>query len=139
MSANEQNTQHVALSPEDVAGWLSSWGNMPIVQNYLATGNPQWGVIAHVQQTADIADDFLLYIPHNADGSFDAKNLHITLVTGNPVVESVKKAPYVSPDDVGFWQTFEGQLKDALKGAGQIAQWVVIGLLALVALQVLRK
>jgi len=139
MSKNEYNTTHVALTPDDVAGWLDSWGDMPIVRNYLATGNPQWGVIAHVQQTADIADDFLLYIPHNADGSFDPRNLRITLVTGNPVVESVKKAPYVSPDDVGFWEQFQRQFKDAMGDAADILKWAAIGVVALVALQVLRK
>jgi hypothetical protein len=139
MSANEYNTTHVGLTPGQVVEWLDSWGDMPIVRNYLATGAPQWGVIAHVQQTADIADDFLLYLPHDAEGNFDPRNLRITLVTGNPVVESVKKAPYVSPDDIGFWDTFQNQLKDALGDAADLLKWVAIGAVALVALQVLRK
>lgn len=139
MSATEQNTQAQALTPAEVLEWLDTWGDMPKVQAYLATGAPEWGIIARVQQTADIFDDFLLYIPHLQPGVIDPRNLHITLVTGNPVVESVNKAPYVSPDDVGFWEQFQRQLKDTLGGAGDILKWAAIAIVGIVALQVLRK
>jgi len=139
MSATEYNTTHVGLTPAEVVDWLDSWGDMPKVQAYLASGNPEWGIIVRVQQTADVFDDFLLYIPHLQPGVIDPRNLRITLVTGNPVVESVNKAPYVSPDDVGFWEQFQRQLKDTLGDAGDILKWGAIAVLALVALQVLRK
>lgn len=127
MTATETNTQHVALTSDEVKDWLYTWGNLPLVQSYLASGHPTYGIIAHVKQFADVYDDFLLYIPENPQGVWNPANLHIILVTGNPIVESVNKAPYVSPDDVGFWQTFQNQLGDALKNAGSFLEWAIIG------------
>jgi hypothetical protein len=127
MATTEYNTQHVALTADQVQQWLTSWGNLSSVQSYLATGHPTYGIIVHVQQTADRFDDFLLYIPENPTGVWNPANLHIILVTGNPLVDSVNRAPYVSPDDVGFWQTFQNQLDDALKNAGSFLEWAIIG------------
>jgi hypothetical protein len=127
MAATEYNTQHVALTSDEVSDWLDSWGNLPVVQSYLTSGHPTYGIIVHVKQFSDVYDDFLLYIPENPQGVWNPANLHIILVTGNPIVESVNKAPYVSPDDVGFWQTFQNQLDDALKSAGSFLEWAIIG------------
>lgn len=127
MAATEATTQHIALTTDEVLEWLDTWGNLPMVQSYLATGHPTYGIIVRVKQTSDTYDDFLLYIPENPQGVWNPANLHIILVTGNPIVESVNKAPYVSPDDVGFWQTFQNQLRDALKGVASFLEWAIIG------------
>lgn len=137
--ASEVTTQHVALSPDEVQQWLSSYGTLPKVQAYLASGQPPYGIIVHVQQTSDIYDDFLLYIPENPIGVWNPANLHVVLVTGNPIVDSVNKAPYTSPDDVGFWQTFQNQLGAALSTAGTYLEWAVIGLIAYAVIQFTRK
>lgn len=127
MATTEYNTQHIALTSDQVKDWLDSYGNQTKVVSYLSSGQPTYGIIVRVQQTSDIYDDFLLYIPENPQGVWNPANLHIVLVTGNPIVESVNKAPYVSPDDVGFWQTFQNQLGDALKSAGTFLEWAIIG------------
>lgn len=127
MAATETNTQHIALTPDQIIDWLDTWGSIPAVQSYLATGHPTYGIIAHVKQTPDVYDDFLLYIPENPTGVWNPANLHIILVTGNPIVESVNKAPYVSPDDIGFWDTFKKQLDDTFKGINSIMEWAIIG------------
>jgi hypothetical protein len=134
MAATEYNTQHVALTADQVQDWLESFGSLPIVQSYLSTGQPPYGIIAHVRQTADMWDDFLLYIPENPTGVWNPANLHIVLVTGNPIVESVNKAPYVSPDDIGFWETFKNQLDETFKDVGSIMEWAIIGGIVLAVL-----
>lgn len=134
MAATEYNTQHVALTPDEVPEWLDTWGNLPKVQTYLATGQPPYGIIVRVQQTADRYDDFLLYIPENPQGVWNPANLHIVLVTGNPIVESVNKAPYVSPDDIGFWGNFQKELDGVLSKAGTFLEYALIGGIVLAVL-----
>ena len=127
MTATETNTQHYALTSDEVRDWLDSWGNIPKVRAYLASGQPPYGIIVNVRQTADIFDDFLLYIPENPQGVWNPANLHIVMVTGNPIVESVNKAPYVSPDDIGFWGNFQNELDGVLKKAGTFLEYALIG------------
>lgn len=139
MTQEQQNALAIGLTPDQVKDWLDTWGNQPKVQNYLATGLPEYGIIVHVQQTADIADDFLLYLPHDNNGGFNPANLHVTLVTGHPIVESVNKAPYVSPDDIGFWGQLQKQLGDVLAGAKTAGEFILVGLALLVLLQLTQK
>lgn len=134
MATTEYTTQHVALTGNQISEWLDSFGNTPQVQSYLRTGQPSYGIIVRVQQTADIFDDFLLFIPENPQGVWNSENLYIILVTGNPIVESVNKAPYKSPDDVGFWQMFQNQLDNTLKNAGSLLHWAIIGGIVLAVL-----
>jgi hypothetical protein len=127
-----------ALSPIEIENWLFTYGARPTVQKYLTTGNPPWGIIETGNIMPGLNAQFLLYIPM-LGGRFDAANLHISVVTGLPVVTEVQKAPFKSPDDVGFWENLKQELDRAMQTAGTVAKYALVGLGLLVALQLLRK
>lgn len=125
------------LSPIEKENWLFAYGSRPSVQNYLATGQPPWGIIERAAYTGTNGD-YLLFIP-TLDQDTDPSNLRIVLVSGLSIVGEVQKAPYKSPDDVGFWENLKKELDDTLQSAGTFAKWAVVGLIALAVLQLTKK
>jgi hypothetical protein len=126
------------LSPIEVENWLFAYGGRPSVRTYLETGLPPWGIIERANVMPGQDGNYLLFIP-TLDGRADAANLRIVLVTGLSIVAEVQKAPYKSPDDVGFWENLKKELDDTLESAGSFAKWAVVGMIALAVLQLTRK
>ena len=126
------------LSPIERENWLYAYGNRPSVRTYLETGQPPWGIIERAAVLPGQDGNYLLFIP-TLGGDTDAANLRIVLVTGLSIVEEVQKAPYKSPDDVGFWENLKKELDDTLESAGSFAKWAVVGMIALAVLQLTRK
>lgn len=137
------STQPRQLSDEDKRTWLDFYGSRPDVSHYLATGQPPYGIHVPIEITGGIVEDFVLYIP-TLDGVADPANLHIVLMDPTDPVQSsflteLEKAPYKSPDDVGFWENFQKQLNDVLAGAATAGKYILVGLGLLVLLQLTRK
>jgi hypothetical protein len=126
------------LSPIERENWLWANGNRLSVKAYLSSGNPQWGIIERAQITPSLSGDFLLFIPI-LNGIPQTQDLRIVYVEGHSIVEEVQKAPFRSPDDVGFFENLQRQLNDVLSTGQSLAKFALIGLAVFLVLQIVRK
>lgn len=118
--------------------WLWANGERPTVKAYLATGLPPWGIIERAQISPVLSGDFLLFIPI-IGGIPKTQNLRIVYVEGQTIVEEVKKAPYMSPDDVGFFENLQRQINETLATGASLAKWAIVGLIAYLVFTLTRK
>lgn len=82
-----------SFTPEEVQLFLIYNQDNERLQDYLRTKDPPWGIIV-----PDSGRDFLVYSPQGTFGT-----VYVVDVTGSPIKDEVEKAPYVSPDDTGFF------------------------------------
>lgn len=137
------STQPRQLSEEDKQTWLEFYGDRSDVSAYLSTGLPPYGIHVPIEIAGGIVEDFVLFIP-TLDGVADPANLRIVLLDKSDprqasFLTELGKAPYKSPDDVGFWQNLQNELDTFLAGTATFAKYALVGLGLLVLLQLTRK
>lgn len=112
----------------DTIAFLERHGRESVLSRYLSDGVPQWGVIVR-----ENGRDFLVYV-----GGVNGV-IYVIDVTGDPIALEVKKAPYRSPDDVGFWANLEAQIANVISGGTTLLTLMVAGLAAYAVITVVGK
>lgn len=131
------------FTPDETATFLQFHANDPYVQQYLRTKQPPYGIIVKEQVAPATTGGTTVFGSSVAHGPIinnlllwiDASNkTHVVLVSAG-FAEQVQKAPYVSPDDTGFWDNFKKEFDAALKSVTNIALIVAVALVAAAVLK----
>ena len=132
----------VAFTAEEVRQWLAynmdkrDIAGRTTVREFVMTGVPAWGIVVKDAVATGVVNTVLLFIPPNSRTGerYDrSREVRATLVdASDPIVSSVQKAPYKSPDDVGFWENFMSDLERV----GLPTPSEALGSIALIALGV---
>lgn len=128
---------------ESEAFWARQAGNSRLINYINAPWETPWGIIVN-----DQGRQILVYRPvivpyPNAskpemeDATLsDSNPPRLSDITENTtLIEEVQKAPYKSPDDVGFWENLYNQIDSIFGSAAHLLKWGSIALVGYVLLQ----